>query len=197
MREERNIAGRSAGSALGFAAWMFFCAPAAAQLKLTAQEIPQSALEAPSSQTVGQSLRRNDGRKAARTSSGAQTTASIGNPPQVADQPAPSGNFPHRLTQGELRQRFFNGTAIISRGRGSTALYTIVFAPNGAIERTDGKGDKVAGRWRFQGDAYCSRWEGEKRDNCYTVVEDGEVIKVVLFTRAIATWSVSGTPPAP
>lgn len=168
-------------------------APAGAQLRLTPGEVPQSAIEAP---TVQPSPKR---RTAAKPVATEQKQASLnedvqGSPPAG---PGAQGSFPRRLPQAEIRSRFFNGTPITSRGRGSPLLYTLVFSKDGVIERTDHKGDKVAGKWKFVGDAYCSRWDGEKKDTCYTVVEDGEIIKVVFFTRAVATWSLNGTPPAP
>lgn len=171
--------------------------PASAQLKLTTGDIPQSAIEAPSVQTGNAARRAGDPRKAAKAGAPQKTAALAPVENEPAQQPAPAANFPHRLTQAEIKERFFNGAPIISRGRGSTAVFTLVFTPNGTIERTDAKGGKVNGHWKFLGDAYCSRWSGEKKDTCYTVVEDGEIIKVVFFTRAVATWSLAGTPPAP
>ena len=170
--------------------------PAGAQLRLTPGDVPQSALETP---TVRPAPKRADGANRKAKTTRDQTQASLnGEAPAAGEQvPPAAGNFPRRLPQAELKTRFFNGVPIISRGRGSTALFTLVFNKDGVIERTDAKGDKVTGKWKFAGDAYCSRWTGEKKDTCYTVVEDGEIIKIVFFTRAVATWALSGTPPSP
>lgn len=175
-----------------------YLSPASAQLRLTPGEVPQSTLEAPSARPVPQTPRRATAAQKEKAAKD-QKQAALGHQDPAAGEPvAPAtGNFPRRLPQAELKTRFFNGIPIISRGRGSTALFTLVFNKDGVSERTDSKGGKVTGRWKFAGDAYCSRWTGEKKDTCYTIVEDGEIIKVVFFTRAVATWAHNGTPPSP
>lgn len=179
--------------ALAFAALILATPSSQAQLRLTPGDIPHSAIEAPTAQGVPRaqppkSERKKSAKKPAETTETASTEAAA---------PVTTGNFPRRLPQLEIKTRFFNGEPITSRGRGSANLFTLIFTKDGTIQRTDAKGDKVLGRWKFLGDAYCSRWTGEKKDTCYTVVEDGEIIKVVFFTRAVATWSRNGTPPPP
>lgn len=153
--------------------------PALAQLQLTPQVTPQTPVATPTRTPRAERPRRDR-----------QQT------PATDESTAANSNFPRRLTQKDIRTRFFDGEPINARGRGG-ASFVIVFHPDGRMERTSANGDKIAGKWHFLGDAYCSRWEGETHDTCYTVVQDGEVIKVVLTTRAIATWSKTGTPPLP
>lgn len=136
--------------------------PAGAQLRLTPGDVPQSALETPSARAAP---KHADGANRKAKATRDQTQASLnGEVPTAREQvPPATGNFPRRLPQAELKTRFFNGVPIISRGRGSTAVFTLVFNKDGVIERTDAKGDKVTGKWKFAGDAYCSRWTGEKK----------------------------------
>src|SRR6185312_5193715 len=86
-------------------------------------------------------------------------------------------NFPHRLAQAEIQERFFSGQPIEARNSGG-ALFKVVFSPGGQAQRLNIKKDTTqTGKWRFLGDGYCSRWEGE-HEICYTVVQDKEIIKV-------------------
>ena len=174
-------------------------APAHAQLNLVPNDVPRSVIVAPSAvspSTAAPTPTPSQNASPRRTNRKPAEQAAL-NKAEEPPQPATPSNFPRRLPQSELRNRFFDGEPIISRGRGSAALITLVFSKEGVVERTNAKGEKVIGRWKFLGDSYCSRWHGEKKDTCYTVVQDGEVTKVVFFTRAIATWSRTGTPPPP
>jgi hypothetical protein len=116
--------------------------------------------------------------------------------PEEQQAAAPTTNFPRRLDQRTIRTRFFNGQPMNARALGG-ALFTVTFFPDGRLQRTNAQSEVTNGRWRFQGDAYCSRWDGSRTETCHTVVEDGSVIKVVRNTRAVATWAREGTPPPP
>lgn len=109
---------------------------------------------------------------------------------------APATNFPRRLDQRTIRTRFFDGQPLNARALGG-ALFTVTFFPDGRLQRTSARGEVTNGRWRFQGDAYCSRWDGNRTETCHTVVEEGTTIRVVRNTRAVATWAREGTPPPP
>ncbi len=96
--------------------------------------------------------------------------------------------FPRRLRQDELKTLFFNGKSIDAHGLDRDA-FKITFKTDGGLVRIgkDGK-DTQNGKWRFAGDAYCSKWDG-RAELCFTVVKDNDTYKVVYGTRAIAFWS--------
>jgi hypothetical protein len=98
------------------------------------------------------------------------------------------GNFPRRLDQRAIRERFVDGQPIASRALGGQ-IYTLTFFPDGRLERISPQGETTKGRWRFQGDAYCSRWDGNRAETCHTIVEEGTTVRVVRNTRAVATWT--------
>jgi hypothetical protein len=139
--------------------------------------------------------------------------------------PNATSTFPRRLDQRTIRTRFFDGQPINARALGG-GLFTLVFHEDGRMERTAANGQVTTGRWRFVGDAYCSRWDstapaapattpppptprqrGQRGqgqpaqrsapETCHTVVQEGTTIRVVRNTRAVATWAREGTPPPP
>jgi hypothetical protein len=97
------------------------------------------------------------------------------------------GNFPRRLTPREIRERFFDGQPVRARGLGNQT-FTMVFQPDGRMERVDARGERVEGRWRFLADNYCSRWQTGP-ETCHTLVTDGQNVRVVRNTRAVAVWA--------
>ena len=103
--------------------------------------------------------------------------------------------FPRRLRQDELKTLFFTGKSINAHGL-DRDTFKITFKTDGGLVRVGKDGqDTQNGKWRFAGDAYCSKWEG-RQELCFTVVKDGETYKVVYGTRAVAFWSAPGSVPA-
>jgi hypothetical protein len=101
-------------------------------------------------------------------------------------------HFPKRIDNEDLRDRFFDGTPITSRAVGGRE-YTVIFHRNGKAERLDRKNNTtIAGKWRLKGEGYCSRWE-KGREDCFTAVQDGGIIKIVRNTRAVAIWTREAT----
>ena len=122
-------------------------------------------------------------------------SAPVKKPPRAFKEPDTKGDFPHRLAQKDLQVLFFNGQPIEARGLGGVEFQVTYFS-NGQAERLSRKSnEKVKGKWRLQGDGYCSHWEGES-EICYTIVQDGDIYKVVRGTRSVAIWSAS-QPSAP
>jgi hypothetical protein len=170
--------------------------PAAAQLQLTPQETRRTPQSAPTQGRPAPRRGGGDAQGARREGAeGQQRGRRRGAPaaPPAEAEPAAT-NFPRRLDQRALRDRFFDGRPINARALGG-ALFVITFHVDGRMERVDARGQATNGRWRFQGDAYCSRWEGNRTETCHTVVQEGEVVRVVRNTRAVATWARGG--PAP
>jgi hypothetical protein len=157
--------------------------PAEAQLVLTppAQQQQQSQPQQPrrAQPTEEERRRRAEEERRRRQGQGAQQ--------QGADPAAPQGNFPRRLTPREIREQFFDGRPVRARGLGNQT-FTMVFFPDGRMERTDARGDRVEGRWRFLADNYCSRWTSGP-ETCHTLVTDGTNVRVVRNTRAVAVWA--------
>jgi hypothetical protein len=120
--------------------------PAAAQPR---SPDARPAQRSPSARQGGEQ-RRGPGRRGQRQTPAATEAA----PGETA---APS-NFPRRLDQRTIRGRFFNGQPINARALGG-GLFTLVFHEDGRMERTSPNGEVRTGRWRFLGDAYCSRWD--------------------------------------
>jgi hypothetical protein len=81
-----------------------------------------------------------------------------------------------------------------ARGLGNQT-FTLAFFPDGRMERTDGRGERVEGRWRFHADNYCSHWQNGP-ETCHTLVTDGQNVRVVRNTRAVAVWA-QGEGPIP
>jgi hypothetical protein len=157
--------------------------PAQAQLVLTppAQQQQQSQPQQPRRQVTEEERRRRaEEERRRRQGQAAQQQ-------QGADGAPPQGNFPRRLTPREIRDQFFDGRPVRARGLGNQ-LFTMVFHADGRMERTDARGDRVEGRWRFLADNYCSRWQNGG-ETCHTLVTDGTNVRVVRNTRAVAVWS--------
>lgn len=185
--------------AAGVATMVLGADQALAQLQLTPQTIRQSPQAQPTPR--GQQPRRDARREGDPNQPGQQRRRDRRQQEQTAatqpeQQPVANPNFPRRLQQADLRSRFFDGRPINARALGG-GLFTMVFHPDGRMERTAANGQTTNGRWRFLGDAYCSRWEGNSAEVCHTVVQEGQTVRVVRNTRAVATWSRDGAPRAP
>lgn len=145
--------------------------PAAAQLVLTPQETRTTPVVRPEARPPAQRLPPPSG------------TATM--------EPQTRGNFPRRLDQRTIRARFMDGQPIASRTLGGQ-VYMLTFHQDGRLERVSPQGETSNGRWRFVGDAYCSRWDGNRTETCHTIVEEGQTVRVVRNTRAVATWTRPG-----
>lgn len=164
-------------------------APALAQLQLTPQVPRQSTTTyvrpaVPSGTPSAAGTATTDGTRPAQRSTARLPRQSGTATPEAQTR----GNFPRRLDQRAIRERFVDGQPIASRALGGQ-IYTLTFFPDGRLERISPQGETTKGRWRFQGDAYCSRWDGNRTETCHTVVEEGTTVRVVRNTRAVATWT--------
>jgi hypothetical protein len=179
--------------------------PAAAAPRQLAPQRPAGQRAAPRREEAsdGQQRARREGPEGRRRGATGPLTATSATAAAVgavgatgAAEAAGPSNFPRRLDQRAIRARFFDGEPINARALGGE-LFTVRFHPDGRLVRISRSGEERAGRWRFQGDAYCSRWEGNRAESCHTIVEEGQVVRVVRNTRAVATWARGSTPPAP
>lgn len=110
--------------------------------------------------------------------------------PREPREAATKGNFPRRLKKEEIEALFMIGQPFEARGLGAKINFTVTLFPNGTAKRIDRNDNKEqAGKWRWLGDGYCSTWAGS-REGCFTVVKDGDIFKVVRFTRAVAFWKL-------
>lgn len=139
--------------------------------------------------------RRQGQRRGARAGAAAAGGAAAGAAAGAAGaEAATNSSFARRLEPRAIRERFFDGQPFNVRAIGGQ-IFRMTFHPDGRIERTDTQGQTVNGRWRFLGDTYCSRWDGNPAESCHTVVEEASVVRVVRNTRAVAVWARGDLPP--
>jgi len=82
-----------------------------------------------------------------------------------------------RLTEGNVQETLFAGGTI--RVVGELGAYFVSLLPDGTMTLVVGGELTDTGKWWFEGDKYCQRWERNSGDNpCVYLVLDGTTLKV-------------------